>query len=81
MVKKSVVVEKGPDKSGGIPGEHTYYAVGIRIHGFNQIGEEQSPGTATVYLPSREGGPIKLPIPHPEKPPYVPFETFRTDWF
>ena len=81
VVKKSVVVEKGTDKSGGIPGEQEYYAVGIRIHGFNQIGEEQSPGTATVYLPSREGGAVKLPIPHPEKPPYVPFETFRTDWF
>ena len=81
VVKKSVVIEKGHDQSGGIPGEHKYYAVGIRIHGFNQIGEEQSPGTATVYLPSKKGGPVKLPIPHPEKPPYVPFETFRTDWF
>ena len=79
VVKKYKVTEKGED--GGVQGEHEYHAVGIRISGNNQVDEEQAPGTATVYLPSREGGPVRLPIPHLAKPPYVPFETFRRDWF
>ena len=38
-------------------------------------------GTATVYLPSREGGPVQLPVPHPSNPPFVDYETFRKDWY
>ena len=81
VVKKFQVVEKGDKEPGGVSGEHEYYAVGIRIAGTNQLGEEQSPGMATVYLPSRESGPVKLPVPHPASPPYVDYETFRRDWF
>ena len=39
---------------GAVPGEVEYNAVGISIEGTNQVGESQAPGTATVYLPSRE---------------------------
>jgi len=55
--------------------------VGISIDGTNQVGEAQAPGTATVYLPSRESGPVKLPIPHPAKPPFVNYNTYHKDWY
>ncbi len=81
VVKKFTEVQKGDDGPGGTPGEATYYAVGISWRGANQVGEAQVPGTATVYLPSREGGPVQLPIPHPANPPFVGYETFRKDWY
>jgi len=38
-------------------------AVDIDIHGENQRGEITCPGHATVLLPSREHGPVRLPEP------------------
>ena len=79
--KKFREVQKGEEGPGAVPGEHEYYAVGIRLQGTNQVGETSTPGTACVYLPSREGGPVKLPVPHLARPPFVPYETFYRDWF
>lgn len=81
VVKKFKVTEKGEAGPGGVPGEAEYCAVGIKIEGKNQLGEMSTPGTARIYLPSREFGPVKLPVPHPPKPPYVPFEEFRKEWY
>ena len=64
-----------------MPGEVEYNAVGISIEGTNQVGESQAPGTATVYLPSRETGPVKLPVPHVARPPFVSYNTYRKDWY
>ena len=33
----------------------------------NQVGEITIPGKATIYLPSRELGEVKLPVPIPTK--------------
>ena len=71
----------GDNKPGGKPGKAKYYAVGISITGSNQVGESQLVGTATVYLPSKEGGPVQLPVPHQGNPPYVPYNTFYKDWY
>jgi acyl dehydratase len=73
VVQKYEVTEKGEDAPGAIPGEYTYAAVDVRIKGINQIGEVSTPTQATIYLPSRELGPVQLPIPHVAKPPYLPF--------
>ena len=81
VVKKYVEIQKGDNEPGGAPGEAEYHAVGIRIDGTNQVGESQAPGTATVYLPSRDSGHIKLPIPHPARPPFVNYDTYRRDWY
>ena len=81
VVKKFKESQNGEDGPGAVPGEQEYHAVGIRISGVNQVGETQAPGTACVYLPSREAGPVKLPVPHLARPPYVPYETFYRDWF
>ncbi|MBI4310435.1 MAG: MaoC family dehydratase N-terminal domain-containing protein [Chloroflexi bacterium] len=81
VVKKYKVVQEGDDQPGGVPGKREYYAVGIVVEGANQVGEVHAPGTATVYLPSREGGPVQLPVPHPAKPPFVNYDTFRRDWY
>jgi hypothetical protein len=81
VVKKFKEVQEGDDKPGGAPGKTQYYAVGVRIAGTNQTGEIQSPGTATVYLPSREGGPVQLPIPHPANPPFIPYQTYYKEWY
>ncbi len=45
-------------------GEH--YLVDIEMTSTNQRGENTAPGTATVILPSRVGGPVVLPAPEPE---------------
>ena len=80
--KKYTVTEQGEAAESGVPGEATYHAVGISIEGTNQAGEDQCPGFATVYLPSREHGPVQLPIPHPAHPPFVPYDTYRRlDWY
>lgn len=36
---------------------------------------------AVENLPSREAGPIQLPIPHPAQRPFVAYETFYRDWY
>ena len=79
--KKFIETQTGDDKPGGVPGTQKYYAVGIRYEGKNQAGEVAAPGTACVYLPSREGGSVKLPVPHPARPPFVPYETYYRNWF
>jgi acyl dehydratase len=71
VVKKQIVTEKGDDA--GVPGEIEYAAVDIKIEGINQLGENCAPARCRVYLPSRELGPVKLPIPHPKTPSYIPF--------
>lgn len=81
VVNKFVQVQEGEAATGEKPNRAEYYAVGIRYQGLNQSGETHSQGTATVYLPSRQGGPVQLPIPHPTPLPYVPYETFYRDWF
>ena len=81
VVKKFKEVQEGEDAPGAVPGKAQYYAVGISINGTSQVGESQAPGTATVYLPSREDGPVKLPVPHLARPPFVSYETYRKDWY
>ena len=81
VVKKFTEVQTGEEGQGATPGKAKYYAVGIKIQGINQIGEVHLVGTATVYLPSREGGSIQLPVPHLARPPYVPYDTFYKDWY
>ena len=55
--------------------------MGIKFEGRNQVGEIQLQGSAVVYLPSRKDGMVQLPIPHPAKPPAVPYETFYRGWY
>ncbi len=81
VVNKSVQIQEGEENIGERMNRAEYYAVGISYQGLNQLGEAHSQGTATVYLPSRQGGPVQLPIPHPARLPYVPYETFYRDWF
>ena len=81
VVKKFKETQNGEEGRGATPGEAEYYAVGIRLQGTNQVGEISTPGTATVYLPSRESGPVQLPVPHLTRPPFVPYETYYRDWF
>ena len=81
VVKKFKEVQEGDSAAGAAPGKRQYHAVGIKFEGVNQLGEAQVVGTSTVYLPSKEDGPVQLPIPHPARPPYVPYETFYRDWY
>ena len=81
VVKKFKEVQEGESAAGAAPGKRQYNAVGIKFQGVNQLGEAQVVGTSTVYLPSKEDGPVQLPIPHPARPPYVPYETFYRDWY
>ena len=81
VVKKFKEIQEGAEEKGGVPGKREYSAVGIRIEGRNQVGEVSTPGTATVYLPSRESGPVVLPIPHRAKPPFVNYETYYKEWY
>jgi acyl dehydratase len=46
--------------------EDGHHVVDLRVAGTNQRGEMTAPGTATVILPSREHGPVKLPRPPAE---------------
>ncbi|WP_432589628.1 hypothetical protein ABVG11_32635 [Streptomyces sp. HD1123-B1] len=60
----------------------TYPAVAIEITGTNQRGEVHCLGYATVFLPSRTSGVPRLPVPHPERPGYEPFDVHRrADWY
>ena len=45
-------------------GEHALVDLELRIT--NQVGEETTPGTASVILPSHETGPVRLPDPPAE---------------
>lgn len=81
VMTKYKEVQEGLEEPGGVPGQKEYHAIGIRIDGVNQVGENQAPGSATVYLPSREAGPVELPIPHRANTPFVPYETYRKDWY
>ena len=81
VVKKFKEVQEGEKGEGATPGKKQYHAVGIKYQGLNQVGEAQVIGTGTVYLPSREAGPVDLPIPHPARPPFVSYETFYRDWY
>ena len=74
-------VQRGEVEEGAVSGELTYHAVGIKFEGRNQVGEIQLQGSAVVYLPSREGGMVQLPIPHVARPPAVPYETFYRGWY
>jgi acyl dehydratase len=42
------------------------YFVEIEIHGVNQRGEDTAPSRAWVLLPSRIGGPVKVPTRIPK---------------
>jgi acyl dehydratase len=81
VTKKFTEVQKGEPGEGAVDGERTYYAVGIKYEGRNQEDQVFVQGTSTVYLPSREGGMVQLPIPHVAKPPAIPYETFYRDWY
>jgi hypothetical protein len=48
--------------------EDDLYVVDIEMHCENQRGEITTPGNATVILPSREHGPVKLPLPPRDLP-------------
>ncbi|GGK82084.1 FAS1-like dehydratase domain-containing protein [Mangrovihabitans endophyticus] len=59
-----------------------YHAVAVEITGVNQRGEIHCLGYGSVLLPSRESGPPQLPLPHDDRPSYVPFDTHRrAEWF
>jgi hypothetical protein len=81
VTKKFTEVQKGEPGEGAVDGERTYYAVGIKYEGRNQEDQVFVQGTSTVYLPSREGGTVQLPIPHVAKPQAIPYETFYRDWY
>ena len=81
VVNKFKEVQEGDNAPGGQSGNTEYCAVGIKLEGKNQVGEVQMQGAITVYLPSREGGQVRLPIPHKGNPPYVPYERFYRDWY
>ena len=49
-----------------------HHAVELDIWCENQRGEITTPGSATVILPSREAGPVRLPDPGPDAEPPVP---------
>ena len=80
-MKKFKEIQEGEEGPGAVPGKHEYHAVGIRLEGKNQVGEISTPGTACIYLPSRESGPVKLPIPHKAQPDFVPYDVYYRDWF
>jgi acyl dehydratase len=54
---------------GSVTGKRTegdYHVVDIDVLGITQRGEKVSWGNAEVYLPSREAGPVVLPVPADE---------------
>jgi hypothetical protein len=82
VLKKHVLTEEGLTHKDSPPRAVAYHAVTIRIEGTNQRGEIQSSGFGTVYLPSREDGPPELPVPHEQRPAFVPFKTHTSvDWY
>jgi hypothetical protein len=81
VVKKFEDVQVGENGEGAVPGKETYHAVGIKVESRNQVGEIHLQGSCVVYLPSKKGGMVKLPVPHLAKPPSVPYETFYRGWY
>lgn len=81
VVKKFEDVQVGENGEGAVPGKNTYYAVGINVESRNQVGEIHLQGSCVVYLPSKKGGMVKLPVPHLANPPSVPYETFYRGWY
>ena len=88
VIEKYKVKEVGEAGPGGVPGEAEYAAVDIEISPINQVGENTAPGRATIFLPSRELGPVRLPIPHLARPPgvyheptpeYIPFPSYSLE--
>jgi hypothetical protein len=60
----------------------SYAAVAVEIVGLNQRDEVHCLGYATVFLPSATMGRPVLPVPHTDRPEYVPFEVHgRAGWF
>ncbi|GLW96479.1 MaoC family dehydratase N-terminal domain-containing protein [Microtetraspora sp. NBRC 16547] len=60
----------------------SYAAVAIEIVGLNQRDEVHCLGYATVFLPSAAMGQPVLPVPHADRPEYVPFDVHRrAGWF
>jgi hypothetical protein len=58
------------------------YAVRIAMEGANQLGQIVSRGHATVYLPSRAGDGLRLPLGLRRPPAYVPFAEHRSpSWY
>ena len=48
------------------------YFVELELHAVNQRGEDTAPAKALVLLPSKVGGPVKVPVNIPENvSPYV----------
>lgn len=77
-VIRKYVAEKTGDAGGTVP----YAAVAVEITGRNQRDEVHCLGYGTVFLPSRTFGDPALPVPHPERPEYVPFDVHRrAEWF
>jgi hypothetical protein len=59
-----------------------YPSVAVEIVGVNQCDEVHCLGFATVFLPSDALGALTLPVPHADRPAYVPFDEHRrADWF
>jgi hypothetical protein len=71
VVDKYKITEEGEEE--GVPGKEEYAAVDIYIKGVSQLGQLSSPAFCTAYLPSRDLGLPKLPVPHPKEVPYRPF--------
>jgi hypothetical protein len=60
----------------------SYAAVAVEIVGLNQRDEVHCLGYATVFLPSATTGQPVLPVPHTDRPEYVPFDVHgRAGWF
>jgi acyl dehydratase len=58
------------------------HAVRLVMEGVNQNGEPVSRGYATMYLPTRDSGPPRLPLGYTVPPPYVPFRKHRSpSWY
>ena len=80
VTKKFKRTHQGEEGEGAVPGKAEYCAVGIRIESSHPGGMPVE-GTATVYLQSRESGPVRLPIPHSSTPERISYETYRSDWY
>ncbi len=77
MYRGKVIRKYVADRAG-----EPYAAVAVEITGLDQREEVHCLGYATVFLPSRAMGRPALPVPHPERPEYVPFEDYgRAGWF
>lgn len=60
----------------------SYTSAAVEMVGLNQRDEVHTMGYATVFLPSAALGQPQLPVPHAERPEYVPFDGHRrASWF